>query len=237
VIDNATGKAVRDVALGPTPAPGPQQRGESLFFDSHASHDGWLSCHSCHTDGHSNGLLADTHGDGTFGTPKRILSLLGTRDNNPWAWNGSLRTLHEQTAQSVRSSMVGDMEAEQINDLVAYLHTLTAPPPLRPQPESAVDEQLVARGREVFAKSGCATCHVPPLTFTSDQVVEVGLSDEEGATKFNPPSLRGVSQQDRLFHDGRAQNLRAVFAEFGHQVPSGISEPELDALVRYLESL
>jgi len=237
IIDNRSGKAVRDVVLGPTPEPGPQQRGESLFFDAEASHDGWLSCHSCHTDGHSNGLLADTHGDGTFGTPKRILSLLGTRDNNPWAWNGSLRTLHEQTAQSVRSSMVGDLKPEEINDLVAYLHTLDAPPPLRPQPESADDEALVVRGREVFNANGCAVCHVPPLTFTSDQIVEVGLSDETGATKFNPPSLRGVSQQGRLFHDGRAENLRAVFAEFGHQAPGGLSEPDLGALVRYLEGL
>jgi cytochrome c peroxidase len=208
-----------------------------LFFDAEASHDGWLSCHSCHTDGHSNGLLADTHGDGTFGTPKRILSLLGTRDNNPWAWNGSLRTLHEQTAQSVRSSMVGDLKAEQFNDLVAFLHTLESPPPRRPQPESAADEALIVRGREVFSTQGCAGCHVPPLTFTSDQIVEVGLSDETGATKFNPPSLRGVSQQGRLFHDGRAESLRAVFAEFGHQLPNGVSETDLEALVRYLESL
>ncbi|MBL8850504.1 MAG: hypothetical protein JNG89_12560 [Planctomycetaceae bacterium] len=237
VIDTASGELDRQVALGPMPEPGPQQRGESLFFDARTSHDGWISCHTCHTDGHSNGLLSDTHGDGTFGTPKRILSLLGTRDNNPWAWNGSLRTLHEQTEQSVRSSMVGDLEPEQINDLVAYLHTLEPPPPLRPETVSPDDERLVVRGREVFNGSGCAACHVPPLTFTSDQVVEVGLSDEEGATKFNPPSLRGVSQQGRLFHDGRAADLQAVFAEYGHQVPQGFSEPDLDALVRYLQSL
>ncbi|MFO1095119.1 MAG: cytochrome c peroxidase [Planctomycetaceae bacterium] len=237
IVDSSSGKVIRDVSLGPTPEPGPQQRGESLFFDAHTSHDGWISCHTCHTDGHSCGLLADTHGDGSFGTPKRILSLLGTRDNNPWAWNGSLRTLHEQTRQSVESSMVGDLAAEQINDLVAYLHTLEAPPPLRPTAETPDDEQLIAHGREVFSAQGCARCHVPPLTFTSDQIVEVGLSDEVGTTKFNPPSLRGVSQQERLLHDGRATNLRAVFTECGHQVPAGLSEPDLDALVRFLQSL
>ena len=36
-----------------------------------------MSCHSCHTDGHTSGRLADTLGDDTFGTPKRVLSLLG----------------------------------------------------------------------------------------------------------------------------------------------------------------
>ena len=237
VIDIATGKATREVSLGPTPPPGPQQRGESLFFDARVSHDSWISCHTCHTDGHTSGLLADTHSDGTFGTPKRILSLLGTRDNNPWAWNGSLRTLHDQTRQSVESSMIGDLEPEQINDLVAYLHTLEPPPPLKPTPESEADAQLIARGKDVFNARGCAACHVPPLTFTSDQIVEVGLSDEAGGVKFNPPSLRGVSQLNRLFHDGRAENLRAVFEEHGHQLPNGLDEPDLDALVRYLENL
>lgn len=237
VIDTENGKRVREVSLGPTPAAGPRERGESLFFDARLSHDGWLSCHSCHTDGHANGLLADTQGDGTFGTPKRILSLLGTRDNNPWAWNGSLRTLHEQTTQSVASSMHGELPAAQINDLVTYLHSLAPPPPLKPHATSVEDEALLARGREVFNTHGCADCHVPPLTFTSDQIVEVGLADEQGATKFNPPSLRGVSQQERFFHDGRAETLRSVFEDYGHQLPEGLSSDEIDALVRYLQSL
>ena len=237
IVDVAASKATRDVSLGPTPPPGPQQRGESLFFDARVSHDNWISCHTCHTDGHTSGLLADTHSDGSFGTPKRILSLLGTRDNNPWAWNGSLRTLHDQTRQSVQSSMIGDLEPGQINDLVAYLHTLDPPPPLKPAPASETDAKLLARGREVFNTQGCASCHVPPLTFTSDQIVEVGLSDEAGGVKFNPPSLRGVSQLDRLFHDGRAGGLRQVFEEHAHQLPNALDEPDLDALVRYLEGL
>jgi DNA-binding beta-propeller fold protein YncE len=237
VIDTSTGRLVREVSLGPTPDPGPRERGESLFFDARLSHDSWLSCHSCHTDGHTNGLLADTHGDGTFGTPKRILSLLGTRDNNPWAWNGSLRTLHEQTTQSVASSMHGELSAAQINDLVTFLHSLAPPPPLKPVATSVDDEALLTRGRDVFNSHGCAQCHVPPLTFTSDQIVEVGLADEQGATKFNPPSLRGVSQQERFFHDGRAVTLRSVFEDHGHQLPEGLSSEELDALVRYLQSL
>lgn len=237
VIDAVRGKVERHVALGPTPEPGPRQRGEALFFDARLSHDGWLSCHSCHTDGHTCGLLADTHGDGSFGTPKRILSLFGTRDNNPWAWNGSLRTLHEQTAQSVFSSMAGELPAAKINDLVAFLHTLPPAPPLRPVPESADDERLLERGRAVFAAQGCSACHVPPLTFTSDQIVDVGLADERGATKFNPPSLRGVGQQERLFHDGRAESLEAVFSEFGHQLEGGLEDEDLRALVRYLQSL
>lgn len=237
IVDTSTGKLVRDLPLGVTPEQGPRERGESLFFDARLSHDAWLSCHSCHTDGHSSGLLADTHADGTFGTPKRILSLLGTRDNNPWAWNGGLRTLHEQVTQSVESSMQGKLTPDQVNDLVTYLHSLPPAPPLRPVAGSAEDEDLLQRGRNVFDSQGCARCHVPPLTYTSDHIVEVGLADERGLTKFNPPSLRGVSQQTGFLHDGRAATLRSVFEELGHQLPQGLDADDTNALVRYLESL
>lgn len=238
VIELASEEILTTVSLGPTPVAGPVERGESLFYDSRLSHDNWISCHSCHTDGHSNGLLVDTTSDGTLGTPKRVLSLLGTRDNNPWAWNGSLRSLHDQVRHSVTASMQGLRPTpRQVMDLVAYLHTLDAPPGIAPASVSEADAELLRRGGDVFEEQQCGRCHVPPLTYTSDQLVDVGLEDERGATMFNPPSLRGVSQQPRFFHDGRAESLRAVFEEHGHQLETGLDEAELRALVRFLESL
>ena len=58
------------ISLGPQPELSAAERGERLFFDAHLSHDNWMSCHSCHTDGHSSDGLADTLGDGSFGAPK-----------------------------------------------------------------------------------------------------------------------------------------------------------------------
>ena len=95
----------------------------------------------------------------------------------------------------------------------------------------------MARGRAVFEAQGCAACHVPPLTYTSDQVVDVGLEDGQGLSRFNPPSLRGVSQRDSLLHDGRAKSLDAVFQDFGHQLREGLPDEDLRALVRFLKSL
>jgi DNA-binding beta-propeller fold protein YncE len=238
VIDTARGRKMRDVLLGPSPPAGPRERGESLFFDARLSHDNWLTCHSCHTDGHANGLLADTFSDRSFGTPKRVLSLLGTRDNNPWAWSGSLRTLHEQVVQSVASSMQGGkLPLAQADDLVAYLHSLPHAPPVLPVLRSAEDALLLERGRAVFKEQGCAACHIPPLTYTSDQIVDVGLEDEQGLRKFNPPSLRGVSQRDSFLHDGRAKSLHAVFQDVGHQLREVLPDEDLVALVRFLQGL
>lgn len=238
VIDTERGTSLCEVSLGPTPPAGPRERGESLFYDARLSHDGWLSCHSCHTDGHANGLLADTASDGSFGTPKRILSLLGTRDSNPWGWNGSLRTLHEQVVQSVASSMQGErLPLKQANDLVVFLHSLSPAPPLLPQARSDADADLLDRGRAVFHAAGCAACHVPSVTYTSDQIVDVGLEDEAGLRKFNPPSLRGVSQRDRWLHDGRALTLEEVLEDYAHPPGGAVRAQDLPALLRFLESL
>jgi len=237
VVDPVGGKVVETISLGPTPASTPASRGERLFFSARLSHDQWLSCHSCHVDGHTTGGLADTHSDGTFGTPKKILSLLGTRDANPWGWNGGFRELHEQVENSITSSMQGPQPTlDQVSDLTAYLHTLRAAPPVL-NPAGEEQKETVAAGRRVFEREGCVKCHVPSLTFTTDAVFDVGLTDEEGLSKFNPPSLRGVSQRSTFLHDGRAKSLRSVFEDHSHQLPGGLEPQDLNGLLEYLRSI
>lgn len=228
-------QVLRTVGLGPAPEPGPVERGEELFFSASLSHDRWLSCHSCHTDGETSGLLADTTEDGSFDSPKRIPSLRGTAQTAPWGWTGAFSTLPEQVENSVRNTMQGthveDM-APVVADLTAYLESL-------PPPRSSPDEEKVnlrAAGEQVFQQRGCGRCHVPP-TFTVEGVFDVGLEDETGQRKFNPPSLRGVGSRDRFFHDGRGESLEAVFERFQHPAGTRIPSEELPALLEYLRSL
>src|SRR5262249_20637843 len=158
-------------------------RGEMLFFDARRSHDGWFSCHSCHTDGHTNGLLNDNLGDNSYGAPKRVLSLLGTKDTGPWAWNGRMPDLESQVRKSVRTTMHGpDLSGEQVKDLAAFLRSLRPPPALDPIAGPA-DEAARRRGQDVFHKHACDSCHTPPA-YTSAKVYHVGLTDEAGNDKF-----------------------------------------------------
>ena len=237
VIDPETQAVVRTISLGPMPKPSARERGAELFFDGHLSRFGWYSCQSCHVGGHTNSQLSDTFGDNAAGAPKRVLSLLGGRDNNPWAWNGSMRSLHDQVFKSGETTMRGPgFSARETNALVAYLHTLEKPPVFRPARDDA-DQELIEQGRQVFLRIGCAKCHVPPLTYTSDTVYDVGLVDEHGQRKFNPPSLNGVGYRRAFFHDGRAKRLADVFIEYGHQLNDALAQDELKALLRFLESL
>jgi YVTN family beta-propeller protein len=236
VIDLKAKRVTAEVPLGGTAEAGAADRGEVLFHDARLSHDGWFSCHSCHTDGHTNGLLADTLGDGSYATPKRVPSLLGVKDTAPFGWTGSAKDLGAQLRSSVETTMRGaKLSAAQEADLVAYLRTLTPPPP---PGRSAADrpEAAVRRGEAVFRGQGCVACHDPPA-YTSAKTYDVGLADEAGNRTFNPPSLRGVSQAGPYFHDGRAATLVEVFARHRHGLKSELAPRDLDDLLAFLADL
>jgi YVTN family beta-propeller protein len=236
VVDLHEAKVVAEIALGPAVQLSSAQRGEVLFHDARLSQDAWFSCHSCHVDGHTSGQLNDNFTDGSFGTPKRVLSLLGAADTGPWAWGGHIETLEDQTRRSITGTMQGKAPtADQVRDLVSYLRTLPAPPPLA-KARNTVEPDAVQRGRKVFVRHKCNTCHTPP-TYTSAKAYDVGLKEEGGAGHYNPPSLRGVSQGGPYFHDGRARTLADVFTRVRHQLADDLSAEELADLLRFLGSL
>lgn len=236
VVDLQVPKVIGDIRLGPPADLRPEERGEQLFFDARLSFESWYSCHSCHTDGHTNGRLNDNFTDGSFGTPKRVLSLLGVKDTGPWAWNGKIADLETQVRTSIKSTMQGlTPTPDQVRDLTAFLHTLTPPPALLPA-RGNVEHETWKRGRKVFARQKCATCHTPP-TYTSPKAYDVGLRDEVGGTQFNPPSLRGVSQGGPYFHDNRAGSLDDIFTRYRHEIPGKLPDDELRDLLAYLRSL
>jgi YVTN family beta-propeller protein len=224
------------IRLGPATQLASADRGEQLFHDSRLSSDGWISCRSCHTRGHTNGGLSDTLGDGGFGAPKRVLSLLGSGQTGPWAWNGEVKSLAEQIGKSVQLTMRGEAIAVAgAADIAAYLRSLESAPALA-RARGTHNPAVVARGRAIFRRVGCAKCHVPPL-YTSSRTYDVGLADEAGRREFNPPSLRGVSQREGLLHDSRARSLGEVIGRFGHGLQRPLEAGERDDLLRFLESL
>jgi DNA-binding beta-propeller fold protein YncE/mono/diheme cytochrome c family protein len=220
------------ITLGPPATLTAAMRGEILFHNARLSLDGWYSCQSCHTDGHTNGMNADTLGDRTFGAPKNTPSLLGVTETGPWAWTGRFETLEEQIDSSVRHTMQGSrLGVGDRADLIAYLQTL-APPKRDPARDARIQ-----RGQTVFESRRCVNCH-KPQKFTTSDVYDVGLNDGLGGnTMFNPPSLRSVSRSAPYLHDGRAKSLRDVLTSYRHELDEPLSEPELEELLAYLESL
>jgi len=230
-------KETARIPLGPQPELSAAERGEQLFYDGSLSLEGWMSCHSCHTDGHSGGLLNDNLSDGAFGAPKRVISLLTAKDTAPYAWNGEMESLHEQIRRSTEVTMQRptDVRDDDLDALAAYVQTLDLPPPVD-ELRGAADPAAIARGRKQFAARGCQKCHAPPH-YTTPRAYDIGLHDKHGNRRFNPPSLRGLSHRRAFFHDGRAKELADVFQEHGHQVDEVLGERELSDLLAFLRSL
>jgi YVTN family beta-propeller protein len=237
VVDPAKAKTIATISLGTTRPPTDIQRGEQLFHDGRLTLDGWFSCHSCHTDGHTNGLSNDNFGDETFFTSKQIPSLLGTHATGPWGWLGNKPTLASQITASITSTMHGKpLNPGDQKALIAYIQTLTPPPPLNKARGKNIGTG-VARGKIVFDSRNCTDCHKKPA-WTSKKSYDVGLIDEQDARKFNPPTLLGVSQRPRFLHDGRAATLADVFGQHAHEnAEEPMTPQQLSDLITYLNSL
>ncbi|HEV3116557.1 MAG TPA: cytochrome c peroxidase, partial [Gemmataceae bacterium] len=236
VVDLQKTTATAETSLGPQPQLSARDRGEMLFYDARLAHDGWLSCHSCHSDGHSNGLLNDNLGDGSFGAPKRVLSLLGVGDTAPYAWLGAMPDLESQIQKSILTTMHGPKPSpQQVKDLAAFLRTLRPPPGIL-KFAAKHDSAGLERGRAVFHQQACTRCHTPP-EYTSPGAYDVGFRDEVGNTRFNPPSLRGVSQGGPYLHDNRAATLEEVISKYRHQLKNELTKQDREDLLMFLRSL
>lgn len=237
IIDVEDRDPVARISLGPTPEETLVERGRRLFHEARLAHDGWMSCASCHVDGHTNGHLNDNFSDDSFGAPKRVLTLLGVHGTEPLAWNGSKDSLETQVKASLEATMQSPNppQEEDIAAISAFVRSLT-PPPSISQARHRSDAPAEARGAQLFSNLGCRECHAGDQ-LTSPRNYDVGLIDEQGNREFNPPSLLGISQRPPYFHDARAQDLEAVIDQVRHQLTRDLSSDERADLLAYLRSL
>lgn len=241
LVDLNSLSVVANIGLGPRPEFTLIDRGRSLFFNSRLSLDGWYSCHSCHSDGHTSGRIVDNFSDGSAGTPKLVPPLAGVIETPPWAWNGQQHGLGEQVDASIRITMRGnpDLATQQnLDAIVAFMQSLKPVPSIN-EARGLIDktrEIQINRGRILFGELGCTDCH-RPWTYSSDRIVDVGLTDEAGGTIYNPPSLRSVSQRGPFYHDGRASTLRDVLTTHRHAGLQDLDEDDIKLLLEFLNSL
>lgn len=236
LVDVASGKLTKTIALG---AKGPEslaREGEALFLDANRSFGGWYSCASCHTEGHTNGGLFDTLNDGGYGKPKKTPSLRGVAQTAPYTWHGWQKSLKGAIHDSFVNSMQGpEPSSHDVEAVEAYLKTLA------PVPSPQRKTTAARRGETVFKARACDSCH-GGASFTSASVGKVGLEEpDDEYVGFNPPSLRAVRQRAPYLHDGRAETLEDVLKTY-HR-PSrltgkpDLSPAELSDLVAYLKTL
>ncbi|MFP6767766.1 MAG: c-type cytochrome [Planctomycetaceae bacterium] len=242
VINVESATLERTISLGAAPQPSLSRRGEQIFYDADRSLDGWFSCHSCHTDGHTAGQTFDTLNDGNFDTYKLTPSLRGVSRTGPWTWHGWQKSLPASLRKSLKTTLSTPREPteDDIRALMTFLTSLDFPAsPLRRSDGSL--GPAAKRGQMLFSnKAGCSACHAGN-DFTTPATYKVGLeSPRYFFPEFNPPSLRGLHDKRRFLHDGRAHNLKEILVRHHRPRELGgekLNDSELRDLVAYLKSL
>ena len=136
-----------------------------------------------------------------------------------------------------------DLVSPKLPALHFYQLALIAPK----APAGSFDAEAAARGKQVFAASGCGSCHVPP-TFTEPgwnlhSPAELGVDDFQAnrapAKGYRTAPLKGLwtHRKGGFYHDGRFATLMDVVNHYDLQFGLHLSAEEKRDLVEYLNSL
>lgn len=225
----------------PTEAPSTNpdlvQRGAMLFMDPRLSIGGQRNCATCHPGGGSDGKVYKRGVEVTPGDPsgRRTLPLRGLWQKPPYLWDGSLETVREAIERMLVVELGGKPPPPRdVDALEAYVLSIPAFDNGRIEPSGTPVEPATLstqRGAELFQTKKCASCHPAP-TFGSSKLSNVGTGG-----KWRVPSLRDVSNQSRLGHDGRWSNLESAVRDIVSNRNVNLTAQELQQLLSYLNLL
>jgi YVTN family beta-propeller protein len=240
VVDTESAKLVRTIHLGGPDQPSLARQGETIFYDARRSHHHWFSCHTCHVDGHTNGLNWDTLNDQSYGNPKLTPSLFNVSHTSPYTWHGWQKELADSIDKSLKDTMFGRSKPGDVHALLAYFKTLT-PPPNPHRADRGLLTPEAQRGKAIFeSKARCVRCHKGEY-YTSESNYDLKLGyDGSPFDHYNPPSLIGLWNRGPYLHDGRAETLDELLQR--HHVPEKLggdklSEQERRELIEFLKAL
>ena len=207
--------------------------GERAFWEATRS---GVSCQSCHLHGGSDGAPHNIGGRRLAPT----LDVRGITGTSPYLRDGSyphIGDLLEVAEREYRGyARPGGDRAATIG---AWIDTLSPPPPL------ARELEAERRGVRIFARAGCASCHVPPA-FTDLGRHHAALlfpsrARGQGPELLDTPSLLAIGRSAPYLADGRAPTLDALLRDHNeddrHGATRALSDDELADLVAFLVSL
>jgi cytochrome c peroxidase len=248
--------------------------GHQLFFDPRLSKDDSKACVNCHLPdrGWTSGNATDAKVGGAM-NKRNAQTVLNLAYHSAFYWDGRKPTLEAVSAAAWTGQLGADPAAiaaklnandvynaefhrafkeEATSDnipkaLAAFLRALkNANSPW--DKYEAGDKKAVSadavKGFELFKKSGCINCHVPPH-YTDFDFHNVGVDStkpeadrdpgrkdatkaEADFGKFKTPTLRNVMVTAPYFHDGSGKNLDDAIewmgGGFAKGKPKGIDE-------------
>jgi YVTN family beta-propeller protein len=230
------------------------RRGEKLFHSANITFHRQFSCHSCHPDGHVDGITYDIEPDGIGLNPVDNRTLRGILDTAPFKWEGTNPSLARQCGPrlAVFFTRINPFTPDELSALDTYISTIPRPPN-RYRPLGADLSPAQSRGKLVFERTmandgrmiprgnRCVTCHFPPLYTDREQHnIDTKMEmDEEGV--FDTPHLNNIYDSAPYLHNGISETLEEIWTEYNpndqHGVTNDMTKDQLNDLIEYLKTL
>jgi len=228
----------KSIPLGTQPAVTATRKGELFFQDARLCFQKWQSCSSCHPDSRVDGLNWDLLNDG-IGNPKNTRSMLFVHKIPPAMSLGVRDTAEIAVRSGIRFIQFAVRPEEDAVAIDEYLKSLKPVP--SPCLEKGEPSKAAKRGKKVFEKAKCDTCHAPPL-YSDLKQYDLGFGKGMDKGKpFKTSTLIECWRSAPYLHDGRAATMKEVFTKCNPEGKHGntgkLSEEELDELVEYVLSL
>jgi YVTN family beta-propeller protein len=253
VIDVGTQERVRVVELGGPREITEARYGERIFHDARYTFARQFACHSCHPDGHVDGITYDIEPDGLGVNPVDNRTLRGINDTPPFKWEGTNPSLKRQCGPRLAAffTRADPFTAEQAAALDRYIVTIPRPPnryrtgdALTPAQRSgkALFERLYDKSDNALAPTErCVFCHAPPY-FTNRNKYDVGTASHlDTHSEFDVPHLNNIYDSSPYLHDGRALSLEEIWTLYNphdtHGRTNDLTKAELNDLIEYLRTL
>jgi YVTN family beta-propeller protein len=249
----------RLAALPPIDLGGPDEItrvrwGEQLFHSADIAFQRQFSCHSCHPDGHVDGITYDIEPDGIGFDPVDNRTLRGILDTDPFKWTGKNPSLSRQCGPrlSVFFTRIEPFGPDELAAVEAYIRTIPRPPnrhrelgaPLtdaQRRGKSMFERTTTNDGRVIPEDNRCVTCHYPPM-FTDRTQRDVGTRmwlDKDGV--FDVPHLNNIYDSAPYLHNGISPTLEEIWTRFNpddrHGVTNDMTKDQLNDLIEYLKTL
>jgi YVTN family beta-propeller protein len=254
VIDIDRLKAVGRIDLGGPKVITKVRYGERVFHSANITFHRQFSCHSCHPDGHVDGLTYDIEPDGIGISPVDNRTLRGILDTAPFKWEGTNPSLQRQCGPrlAVFFTRIQPFTPEELSALDNYICTIPRPPNrYRPLGAELTDAQR--RGKKMFERTmtndgrvipnenRCVTCHFPPL-YTDRRRHNIGTKlwlDRE--SDFDTPHLNNIYDSAPYLHNGIAETLEEIWTRYNpddkHGVTNDMTKDQLNDLIEYIKTL
>jgi hypothetical protein len=244
-IDPEVRPKAKSIALGEVGEMTVVRKGEKHFHDATLCFQHWQSCSSCHPGVRVDGLNWDLLNDG-MGNPKNTKSMLLAHQSPPAMITGIRKDAETAVRAGIRHIQFAVRPEEDAVAIDEFLKSLkpVRSPHLKKGLFSKEAKELnsaAKRGKKLFKKTGCASCHSGPLyTDLKKYDVGSGRGREEGI-ELDTPTLVEVWRTAPYLHDGRATTIEQILLKYNdgdkHGKTSGLSLRQARDLAEYVRSL